>query len=155
MSVAISARANWTAWNSAMGLPNWRRSCAYLAAWVQAPVARPRQLRGDADAAFVEGFDGDLVAFADLAEDVGGGDAAVVEEELAGGGGADAELVFFLADGETGGVALDEEGRDAFVAGGGVDGGEDDEEAGFGGVGDPELAAVEEVVAAGRGARWW
>ena len=65
-------------------------------------MARPSSLRGDADAAFVEGFDGDLVAFADLAEDIGGGDAAVVEEKLAGGGGADAELVFLLADGEAG-----------------------------------------------------
>jgi hypothetical protein len=65
------------------------------------------ELRGDADAAFVEGFDGDLVAFADLAKDVGGGDAAVVEEEFAGGGGADAELVFFLADGETWRIAVD------------------------------------------------
>ncbi len=113
------------------------------------------ELGGDADAAFVEGLDGDLVAFADFAEDVGGGNAAVVEEELAGGGGADAELVFFLADGEAWRVALDEEGRDALVAGRGVDGGEDDEEAGFGGVGDPELAAVEDVVVAVERARWW
>ena len=35
------------------------------------------ELGSDADAAFVEGFDGDLVAFAGFAEDGGGGDAAV------------------------------------------------------------------------------
>jgi hypothetical protein len=110
-----------------MGLPNWRRSWVYFAVWPQ-------------------GFDGDLVAFADFSEDVGGGHPAVVEEELAGGGGADAELVFLLADGEAGGFTLDEEGRDALIAGRGINRSEDDEEASFGGVGDPELAAVDHVI---------
>ena len=131
-----------------MGLPNWRAFLGVFGGMAPGSGGEAEQLRGDADATFVEGLDGDLVALADFAEDVGGGDAAVVEEKFAGGRGADAELVFLLADRKAGRIALDEEGGDALVAGAGIDGGEDDEEAGFGGVGDPELAAVEEVVVA-------
>ena len=111
-------------------------------------LGEAEHLGADADAAFVEGLDGDLVAFAGFAEDLRGRDDAVAEDELAGAGGADAELVFFFAESEAGGVFFDEEGGDAFVAGGGVEGGEDDEDAGLFGVGDPELLAVEDVVVA-------
>ena len=106
-------------------------------------------LRADADAAFVEGLDGDLVAFADFADDVRFGDAAIVEDQLAGGRGADAELVFFLADLKAGEFALDQECRDAFVSGFGIYVGEEEIEAGFVGVGDPEFAAGDAVVVAG------
>ena len=58
-------------------------------------------------------------------------------------------LSSFLPTVKPGEAALDQERGDAAVAGRGVDGGEHDEEAGFGGVGDPELAAGQhEVVAA-------
>src|SRR5207244_11121891 len=63
-------------------------------------------------------------------------------------GGADAEFVFFFAEGEAGRLLFYEEGGDALVAGGGIEGGEDDVEAGFFGVGDPELLAIEDVVVA-------
>ena len=73
-------------------------------------------LRADADAAFVERLDGDLVALADLAEDVRRRHAALLEQQLAGAARADAELVFLLADREPGEAALDEERGDAAVA---------------------------------------
>ena len=129
-------------------MPNCLRSCAYFAACSRRRGARPSHLRADADAAFVQRLDGDLVALADFAEHVRFRHAAVFENQLAGGRRADAELVFLLADGEAGEVALDEERGDAVVAGLGIDGGEDDEESGFVAVGDPQLAAVEDVVAA-------
>ena len=111
-------------------------------------LREPDHLRADADAAFVERFDGDLVALADLAEHVALRHAAVFEDQLAGAAGADAELVFLLADREAGQAALDEERGDAAVAGLGIDGREHDEEVGFVAVGDPELAAVEHEVVA-------
>ena len=109
-------------------------------------------LRADADAPFVERLDRDLVALAELAEHAGARHLAVLEDQLAGAAGADPELVFLLADGEAGRPALDEERRDAAVAGLGIDRGEDDEDVGFVGVGDPELAPVqdESVAALGR-----
>src|SRR4029079_13920628 len=70
-------------------------------------------LRSDADAALVEGFDRGLVAFADLTQDVRLGHAAILEDPFAGAAGTDAELVFLLADRESGGAALDDEGGDA------------------------------------------
>ncbi len=75
------------------------------------------------------------------------GNAAVFQDEFASGGSANSQLVFFLADGETGKIFLDQKCGDALVSLRRVDGGEEDEEAGFFGVGDPELAAVEHEVA--------
>ncbi len=116
---------------------------------VERAAGQADHLRADGDAAFVQSFDGDFIAFAEFAENVFAGDAAVVENQFAGGRGAEAELVFLLADLEAGEIALDEEGGDAAVSGGGIGIGEHEEEAGFGGVGDPELAAVEqEMIAA-------
>ena len=111
-------------------------------------AGQPDHLRADADAAFVQRLDGDLVSLADFAQHILLRHAAVFENQLAGGRGADAQLVFLLADGESGEIFLDHEGGDAFVSGRGIDGGEEDEDAGFLAVGDPELAAVENVVAA-------
>lgn len=116
-------------------------------------VGEADELGADGDAAGVEGFDGHLIPFAGLAEDVLRRDAAVIEQHFAGGGAADTEFVFLAADGEAGGVAFNQKTGDAAVAGVGVDGGEDEEEAGFGGVGDPEFATgEEEIVAIGDGA---
>ena len=96
-------------------------------------------LCGDADAAFVQEADGVFVALAFGAEELVGGDVDVVEVDDAGAAGADAELFLLFGDGEAFGAFLDDEGRDALVAFAGVEVGEDDEEVGFDGVGDPHL----------------
>ena len=57
-------------------------------------------------------------------------------------------LSSFLPTRETGEAALDEKRRDAAIAGLGIDVGEDDEEVGFVGVRDPELAAGQQPVVA-------
>src|SRR5262249_13473308 len=68
---------------------------------------------------------------------------AVFENQLTGGAGANAELVLLLADGETIETLFDQERRDAAIALFRSDVCENDEQAGLGAVGDPELAAVE------------
>ena len=83
---------------------------------IQRALRQSGHLRADADAALIQRLDGDLVAFAHFADDVGFGNAAIVQNQLAGGGGADAQLVLFLADGEAREIALDQKRRDAFVA---------------------------------------
>ena len=55
------------------------------------------------------------------------------------------ELVFLLADGEPGGAAFDDERRDAAVAGLGIHGREHEEHVRFVAVGDPQLAAGDDV----------
>ena len=107
---------------------------------VERPLGDAHHLGADPDASFVEGLDGDLVALADLAQDVLARDADALQDQLASGGRADAELVLLLAHREPGEVALHQEGGDPLVVLRGVHGGEDDEELGLGGVGDPELA---------------
>lgn len=120
---------------------------------LEGAVGEADELGADGDAAGIKGFDGYLIALTGLAEDIFRRDAAVIEQDFAGGGAADAEFVLFAADGEAGGVAFDQEAGNAAVTGVGVDGGEDEEEAGFGGVGDPEFAAGEEIaIAIGDGA---
>ena len=113
------------------------------------PEREARHLRRDADAALVQQTDGVLVTRTLGAEEGGGGQVDVVEGDDAGRRRFDPELLLFLGDGEAGGVFGQEEGRDAFVAGRGVEVGEDDEEAGFEAVGDPHLAAVDDVGAVG------
>ena len=76
------------------------------------------------------------------------GTSAVFQNQFAGGRRADAEFVFFLADGESREVFLDQKCGDAFVAGAGVDRREEHEQPRFFSVGDPELAAVQDVLAA-------
>jgi hypothetical protein len=82
------------------------------------------------------------------AEHVGVGDLAVLEHELDRARRTDAELVFLLAHGKALEAALDDEGGDALVAGGGVGIGKDDVDPGLGAVGDPQLASVEDPVVA-------
>ena len=110
---------------------------------------QPRHLRRDADAALVQQANRVLVALALAAEQGVSRQPDVVEGDDAGRGGADAELLFLLRDGEPRGVLGEQEGGDAFVAERGVEVREDDEEAGFEAVGDPHLAAVEQVGAVG------
>src|SRR5262249_21578814 len=110
---------------------------------IQRALREPDHLRADADPTLVERFDRDLVSLPGFAEHVLRGYAAILEEQLAGAARADAELVFFFSHGESGEPALDQEGRDAAIAFLRSDGGEDDEQIGFVGVGDPELAPGE------------
>ena len=72
---------------------------------------------------------------------VGARHPAILQQQLARAARANAELVLFLADGEPGKAALDEEGGDPPVTGFRVDAGKDDEQVGFVRVGDPELPA--------------
>ena len=129
-----------------MGLPNCLRSCGIFRGEFPGAAGDTDHLRADADAAFVERFDGDFVAFAGLAKNVFFGHAAVFKNQFAGGRRANAELVFFFADGEAGEILFDQKCSDAFVSGRGIESGEEHEESGFFAVRDPELAAVENIV---------
>ena len=108
-------------------------------------------MRTDADAPLVQRLDGDLVALAGLAEDAVSRGGAVLEDQLACATGSNAQLVFLLADCETGGAAFDQERRYSSITRLGIDVRKDDEEVGLVAVGDPELTAVHDVVAAARG----
>jgi hypothetical protein len=68
-------------------------------------------------AADVEDVERDVMALADLSEEVRGGDDAIVKDERAGGAAANAELVLFFPYGESGSAPLDEEGGEFFFAG--------------------------------------
>ena len=69
---------------------------------IERALGQAEHLRADADAAFVQRLDRDLVALADFAEHLRLRHDAVFEDQFAGAAGADAELVFLLADGESG-----------------------------------------------------
>ena len=96
------------------------------------------------EAAHVQDVEGDDVSLADVAEHVLDRHLAVVEDERRGGRAADAHLLLFGADGEAGEVFLDQE-RGELLA---VNLGEDGEQVGEVGVGDPHLLAVQDVVLA-------
>src|SRR5438105_7275948 len=114
---------------------------------IERALRQADHLRADADAPFVQRLDRDLVAFADLAEDVRARDAALVEQQLAGAARADTELVLFFADGEPFDAALDEKRSDAAITGLRIHIREDDEEAGLVAVGDPQLASGDHPLA--------
>jgi hypothetical protein len=110
-------------------------------------VGKADKLSPNGDTAAVQRFNGYFVSFAQLAEDVGGVDAAVVQDDFAGRGTADSEFVLLPADGQAGSITFDEKTGDAAVASLGIDRREDQEEARFGGVGYPEFAAGQQVIA--------
>ena len=64
---------------------------------IQRALSQPHHLRADADAPFVQRFDGHLVAFTHFTQHAGARHAAILQQQLAGAAGADAELVLFLA----------------------------------------------------------
>ena len=104
---------------------------------------------GDAqlEPADVQDVEGDAVPLADLAEQVSGGDHRVLEDERARRAAPDPHLVLLGTRGEPGRVAVDDEGGELVA----VDLGEDDEDVGEAGVGDPLLGAVQDpVLAVGR-----
>src|SRR6185503_6584726 len=91
-----------------------------------------------------------LVALAHGSQHVCLRDLAILENELHRARGADAELVLFLADGESGEVPLDQEPSDALVALGEIGVREYHEKACLGAVGDPEFPAGESPATRGR-----
>ena len=105
-------------------------------------------LRGDADAAAVEGGERDFVAFAFVADAVGDGDFAVGENQFAAGSGTDAEFFFFLAGFEAGRAFFNNQRGDAFFTFFGIRVDVDDGCVGGAAVGDPGFGAVEDVFVA-------
>src|SRR3546814_7767121 len=75
------------------------------------------------------------------------GNLAIIEYQLGGGRPAHPHLVDLLPDAETGHVLLDQEGGDPARSGVAIGSGIDHQSIGAGGVGDPELGAVEHVSA--------
>ncbi len=121
---------------------------------IERAAGQADHLRADGDTAFVEGFDGDLVALPNVTHDVFARYAAVVQNQFAGGRGAQPEFVFFLTYLEAGKFALHQERRHSLVAGLRIGIGEEQEKAGLAGVGDPQLAPIQqEMVAVVVGAR--
>jgi hypothetical protein len=118
---------------------------------IERALRQADHLRANPDAPLVQGFDGDLVALAGLAEDAVLRHQTVFEQQLAGAAGADAEFVLFLADREPLGAALDDERGDAAIPGLRVDVREHEEDVGFVAVGDPQLAAVDDIPVPGFG----
>ena len=105
-------------------------------------------MRADADATFVQRLDRDLVALAHGPQHVATRHAAAVQQQLAGPARAQSQLVFLLADGKSRELTLDDERRDAAVAGARVNGGKHDEQVSLVGVRNPQLAAAEDEVVA-------
>jgi hypothetical protein len=87
-------------------------------------------------------------AVSDPAEYILFGNLTILEHQLAGIGAAHAELVELLGGGKTLESLLDQKGRDAACAGGRVGLGIDYQRLGLRAVGDPHLAAVENVAVA-------
>ena len=69
-SVAIRASSNWTPWNSPIGLPELLALGRVGEGVVEGALGGTDHLGADPDAALVERLDRDLVALADLADDV-------------------------------------------------------------------------------------
>ncbi len=115
---------------------------------LQRAAGQPDHLRADADAALVQRLDGNFVALADLPHHIRFRDPAVIQDQLARGGCAYPELVLLLANGEAGEIPFDDEAGDAAIPGFRFCVCEHEEDAGFVAVCDPELAAVQDVVAA-------
>src|SRR4051812_16579959 len=106
---------------------------------MKCPGRHANHLGTNADAALVQGLDGDLISLAHWPQHVLVRDNAVLENQLGGAGRANAELVLFLSDGKSGEAPFHQEASDALVAPGGICVGEHDEESGLGAVRNPEL----------------
>ena len=105
-------------------------------------LGRAHGAGAEREAAEVENVEGDIGAFADLAEHVLDGHRRVLEDKAAGGGGLDAKLELLPAGGDTGEGFLDDEGGDVLA----VHLGENNEDISPRGIGDPHLGAVENVM---------
>src|SRR5207247_11029610 len=80
---------------------------------------------------------------------------ALIEDQLRGARRADAELVFPFPDRKALEAALHRERRNALVAEGEVDVGEDDVQPGLRAIRDPQLAAVEDPAVSLAGGSGW
>src|SRR5215472_1303992 len=96
------------------------------------------------EAAHVQNVEGDDVTLPDFSQKVFDRNLAVVENDGAGGGSADAHLVLFGANGKSGEGFLYQECGELLA----VDFGEDGEQVGETGVGNPHLFAAKNVVLA-------
>src|SRR5205823_8640175 len=90
-----------------------------------------RHLCSDSYAAFIQGFNCDLVAFAGFTENVVFGYATIFKHEFASRRRTNPQLVFLLAHGETGELLLYQERRDPLVSSPGIDGSEQYKESRF------------------------
>ena len=109
-----------------MDLPNALRSFAYAIPCLQRLPRAADAGRAQLEASDVQNVERDVMALADLAEQVLHGHLAVGQDQRAGGRAADAELVLLRADREPGGAALDDERRELLA----IDLGEDGEDVG-------------------------
>ena len=100
-------------------------------------LGQAQHLRADSDAPLIQRFDGDLVAFARLAQHVLFWNQAVVEDQLAGAAGANPQLVFLAAHGEARRALLNQKCGDAAVTGRRIECGEDDKQARLARIADP------------------
>ena len=103
-------------------------------------------LGSDANPAFVQRLNGNLVTLTHRPEHIVRWNQALLKDQLSGTGCPDAELVLLLPHGEPREVSLHQETGDPLIALRGVGIREYDEEACFRAVGDPELAPGENPV---------
>jgi hypothetical protein len=82
----------------------------------QSPLCKPDHLSTNADAAFIQRLDRNLISFANLTKNLVIGDPASVEDYFAGGRGSNAEFIFFMSHLQAGSIAGDQEAGDPFVA---------------------------------------
>ena len=134
--------------NSAIALPNWRRSFGVLHRVVQRQAHARHVARAELDAAEVQHVERDLVPLADRAEHVLDRHLDVVEHQRGRRRAVEPELDL-VAAADHAHAALDEE-RGELVA---ADLGEDGEQIGEAAVGDPHLLAGQLVVTAVGGER--
>ena len=141
----MSASRKLTAWCSTIGLPNALPLARVRERRLERRARHADRLRGDADAAGFEVRERDPVAVAFAAEQVRGRHRAVLEHDLRGVGRALAELVLDARDDVARRRRVDDERRDAFLAGGLVGHGEHDRDVGVLAGRDELLDAVQHV----------
>jgi hypothetical protein len=97
------------------------------------------------DTTLIQQANGVLVTLAFLTEKVTLGNDDIVKVEHAGAASADTQLLLLLGNGETRGILLDHEGRDALVALAGIQVRKDNKHPSLHGVGDPHLGPIDLV----------
>ena len=113
----MSASLNWTAWNSAIGLPNCRRSFAYAYARSYAPCASPTPIAATEIRPPSRISRNCVKPSPARAEQVPLRHGAVLERELARVGRVPAELLHRRRDPVAGRAVRDDQVRDLVVAG--------------------------------------
>src|SRR3954469_4471684 len=111
------------------------------------PTRHTQHLRANADAAFVQSFNRDLVALADFAQHVILRNPAVFQNQFARGRSANPEFVFLLSNCETGEFFLNNKSRNSLVSRRWINGCKQHKDSSLFCIGDPKLAAVQNVIA--------